>query len=121
MDYESLSGKEVKIIVDSFTIIEGIVVAVEPDVGISIVRKDDSSQFLMCFKMPLAPNFMTDGMPERNAKFFHVLVDAIVKGELDAPKLGVIYEDMAYGNSELAFEYSTAGNSPNRGSCPFGQ
>ena len=102
-------------------ILDGVVVACEPGVGISIVRAEDSDRFLVCFNMPLSPNFLSDGMPERNAKFFHVLVDAIVQGELNGPKLGAIYENMAYGDDDQAIKYSTTGNSPQRESCPFGQ
>lgn len=86
--YEELEGK----IIDCYN--EGIhkkgrVVGCDPDIGITIVDKDDPNDYLLCLIGPSSPLWIKNNegyCKKRHKILFEELVDQIKKGKHDWPE-----------------------------------
>ena len=109
MEYEELEGKTITIHDN-----EGIVVGCDRDIGITIVGKDNLSQYLVCLIGPSSPSWrdsvhMTkDEDKAEYYKLFDILVNQIKSGQYDFSEIGAV----------VGIHYGT---NPSVIKCPFAQ
>ena len=83
--YEKLEGKVIDFVYSDNEVVKGLVVGVDPDIGITIVQNDNHKYNLLCLIGPSSPRWEEhwDPGPER----FEFICDQIKKGFIDSNDL----------------------------------
>lgn len=102
--YSELSGKEIDYEDEKGTR-KAIIVAVEEDIGITIVDKNDKNHHLLCLRCKNAPNYIKSKNLDPE-KTFEVLVNQIKEGKVNGVEAEMIYRKgkMYYGGN-LSADY----------------
>jgi len=115
-------GKELIMYLSGEPIV-GIVVACDPDVGISVVAKDDPEKFLMCINCSLSPRFHGGNKPEQEGKVMRNIVlwvmSLIENGNtLDGEEYGIVRNQLY--DTYYPDKYTlSAGSAPSTETCAF--
>lgn len=80
--YEKLEGKRVKYYYDKNDWVWGIVVNVDPDIGITVVREDDHKWNLVCLTGPSAPIWKSHMVVSSFTRDFLMMLEEIEEGKL---------------------------------------
>ena len=108
-DYESIIGKEV--IVNLGQDYVGIVINCDYDLGLTIVEKDDPTEYLLCTHGPLSTKAQKDPSnpwhthEKKERQIFDNKIRQIMQGRIDIP-LNAWYNRTTYASSDT---------------CPFNQ
>jgi len=92
----------------------GLVVGCDPDIGITIVNADNTEEFLICLRGPLAPNVLKGDPCYTNGEYKQAFDDyaaRITLGVVDLPAHEQKMQGIGIGT----------GTSPSHKNCPFGQ
>ena len=122
-DFSELEGKEVKVTDDvqalTTHVKTGIVVGIERDIGISIVDKHDSDNYLVCLIGNMAPQWNDKYCSQaRSDALFDHLVKAITKGEIVWSEMMTLFDEYSKEGSEYAAKEPSASSAD---ACAFGQ
>lgn len=88
--YEALEGKIIDFIKSSGEIIKARVVGCDPDIGITIVAKNNSNWYLACSNGPLSPLWRErqKGFSKKRHKIiFNMMINNILQGIYDEEKI----------------------------------
>lgn len=79
-DYSHLEGKEISYQVNGKEEYKGIIALIDPDIGITIVDKDDHENYLSCLVLPSSPKWDASLDKEEVKKEFYEIVEMLEKG-----------------------------------------
>ena len=115
-DWDSLMGKEVKIIdtIDLYETDRGYIVGCNPWIGITLVNAYDHKDYLYCLHCEMSPYFTKEERQQRSDMGEVANLFSIVANQL---RLGY------FSDVELTSKRSTpeGGGRPSSNSCAFGQ
>ncbi len=102
--YEALEGKRVKYWYSDERFVWAIVVNIDPDIGVTVVKESDREFNCLCYNGPLSPRWKTDWSKE---DYYESFQD--------------IYEQIEYGSVNLEDDGGSRKESIPREFCPFNQ
>jgi hypothetical protein len=107
--FEELEGREVFFPDFKDEYQRGIVIGCDYDIGITVVDKNDKTNYLMCCPGPSAPE---DYMGEGYKTIFYSIISMIKKSEIHAHKINKL-------RTMVDFGYSHRNHHSGMAKCPF--
>jgi len=111
-DYEELEGKIVDVINSSVEEhIQGHVVGIDYDIGITIVDANDHERYILCYTGPAAEKFSVVRDFAIYNQLFNYTKNAIERGVIDL-------DELFYFTQKISV---STGRNPSKETCPFGR
>ena len=110
-DYSKLEKETVDYTNGGGETVECLVVGCDPDIGTTLVAKDNNGRYVFCSHGPLSPRFkgipLSEGTRGQMSQVFKIVIKGIKKGSLKLSDFDILYIN--------------CGTDASRDTCAFGQ